>query len=132
MVTDEHHLLATHNERNHTFYRESVIEPPSECSHVLTWLGGLRRFVNKNGAEFDLGQARIATANAGCTDHVCSGQNLLLAYPFEALVFSFIALAEFSLLVLQLYQLLQLNMSGVIRDLTVESQERNRRCQGFA
>lgn len=97
-----------------------------------TRFGGLGRLVDQDGPKLELAQSRIASPDTGAADDVRGAENLLLARADEGLVLSLVVRAQLALLVLELDELLQLEVHGVIRDLLVERQEGDGGIQGLA
>ena len=99
---------------------------------MLTRFCGLRGFVNQDGLEFQLAEPGVSRADTSAANNLCCQQNLLLALPNEALIFPLIVGAQLPLFVLKLNKLLEFDVGGVICDLVMKRQERDRRIERLA
>ena len=88
--------------------------------------------INQYRSELELAQSRVTRTNASATYNIRSIQDLLLALANKSLVLPLVIAAQLALLRLEHDQLLQLDVSRAVRDLLVQSQERDTRVEGLA
>src|SRR6266404_6844711 len=97
-----------------------------------TGFRSLCRFVNQDGLELQFAEPRVSGTDTSAADDLRCQQNLLLTLPDEGLIFPLIVRAQLSLFVLELDKFLEFDVRGVICDLVMKRQERDRRIERLA
>ena len=93
---------------------------------ILTRFRCLGCLVDEYGPKFELAQTRITAPDTRGADDIRGAQDFFLALPNESLVLSLIVGAQLSLLVLEEDELLQLDISSIVGDLSMQGEECDR------